>query len=98
MKLSDLGTEFRVLAIALVDRLPVPPDYSAAHVHGFVKKAIKAKNDETIVLEVSSSLWGLDLGTLKRLAEKAEDLATFCRLCGEETLKRAAGKDGKAVE
>jgi hypothetical protein len=88
MKLTEIVAELRLLAVALVERLPVPPDYSAAHVHSFVKKAIAAKSDETLILEVSSGLWNLDLGTLNRLAEEAPDVATFFRLAYEETLKR----------
>jgi len=86
--LSEIAAEFRVMAFGLVERLPVPPDYSGAHIYGFVKKALAAKSDETLILEVSSSLWGLDLGTLNRLAEESPDVPTFFRLCREETLKR----------
>jgi hypothetical protein len=88
MKLAEIVAELRVSAAALVERLPVPPDYSAAHVHGFVKKALDAKSDETLILEVSSRLWDLDLGTLERLAEEAPDVAVFFRLAYEETLRR----------
>jgi hypothetical protein len=88
MKLAEIVAKLRVSGAALAERFPVPPDYSAAHVRGFVKKALDAKSDETFILEVSSRLWGLDLGTLERLAEEAPDVVTFFQLCYEETLKR----------
>jgi len=87
MKLSEIIAELRVTAAAIAKRLPVPPDYSADHVRGFVKKALAVKSDETFILEVSSRLWRLDLGTLIRLAEESPDVAAFFQLCYGEALK-----------
>ena len=89
MKLAEVIAELRLVAEAVAEKLPVPSGYSPSHVHGFVKKALAAKSDETFILEVSSRLWGLDLGTLDRLAEESPDLNTFFALAYEETLKRA---------
>jgi hypothetical protein len=88
MKLEAVITELRVAAEAVAEKIPVPPDYSPAHVHGFVKKAIAAKSDETFILEVSSRLWGLDLGTLDRLAGESSDVPAFFALAYAETLRR----------
>jgi hypothetical protein len=89
MQLAVIVTELRATAATLAEQLPVPPDYSADHVHSFVKKALAAKSDETFILEVSSRLWNLDLGTLNRLAEEAPDIATFFALAYAAALKRA---------
>jgi len=87
--LGEVIAELRVTASAVVEKLPVPSGYSPAHVHGFVKKALAAKSDETFILEVSSRLWGLDLGTLDRLAEEAPDIAGFFKRCYTEAIERA---------
>ena len=52
--IKGIIAELRVTAVAVAERLPVPEGYSAAHVHGFVKKALNAKSDETFILEVST--------------------------------------------
>jgi hypothetical protein len=89
VKLTEVIAELRITAEAVAEKIPVPTGYSPAHVHGFVKKALAAKSDETFILEISSRLWGLDLGTLDRLAGESSDVAGFFALAYEETLRRA---------
>jgi hypothetical protein len=90
VKLEEVIAELRITAEAVAEKIPVPSGFSPDHVHGFVKKALAAKSDETFILEVSSRLWGLDLGTLNRLAGESSDVAAFFALAYEETLKRGS--------